>query len=84
MEKKEVLNHKTSLRSEVIPKLLNIAKRISHSLNKKNAEDYVKFIVSSKVDFLNEHLITEIQKFKSFQSPTVQEFVDVKRQQLKR
>lgn len=83
-KKKEVLNHKTSLRSEVIPKLLNIAKRISHSLNKKNAEDYVKFIVSSKVDFLNEHLITEILKFKSFQSPTVQEFVDVKRQQLKK
>lgn len=83
-KRSDVLNHKTSLPSEDIPNFLNIASRISHSLNKKNAEDYVKFIVSSKVDFLNEHLITEILKFKSFQSPTVLEFVDVKRQQLKK
>lgn len=81
-KRNEILNHTTSLPSEVIPKLLNIASRISHSLDKKNAEDYVKFIVSSKVDFVNDHLITDIQKFNNFQSPTVQDFVDVKKQQL--
>lgn len=81
-KKKEVLNHKTSLPSEIIPKLLNIASRISHSLDKKNAEDYVKFIASSKVDFLNGHLITEIHNFNTFQSQTAQEFIEVKKQQL--
>lgn len=81
-KKKEVLNHKTSLPSEIIPKLLNIASRISHSLDKKNAEDYVKFIASSKVDFVNDHLITDIHNFNTFQSQTAQEFIEVKKQQL--
>lgn len=81
-KKKEVLNHTTSLPSEVIPKLLTITNRISQSLNKKVDEDYVKFITSSKVDFLNEHLITDIHTFNTFQSPTAQEFIEVKKQQL--
>lgn len=81
-KRNEILNHTTSLPSEVIPKLLNIASRISHSLDKKNAEDYVKFIASSKVDFVNDHLITDIHNFKNFQSQTAQDFVDVKKQQL--
>ena len=81
-KRSEVFEHKSSLSSEVIPKLLNIASRISHSLGKKNAEDYVKFIASSKVDFLNGHLITEIHNFNTFKSPTTQEFVEVKKQQL--
>ena len=81
-KKKDVFKNKTSLPSEVIPKLLTITNRISQSLNKKVDEDYVKFITSSKVDFLNEYLINDIQDFKSFQSPTAQEFAEVKKQQL--
>lgn len=81
-KRSEVLNHKTSLPREDIPKLLNIASRISHSLGKKNADDYVKFIASSKVDFVNDHLITDIQKFNNFLSQTAQEFIEVKEQQL--